>query len=328
MRHIAGAAEPPHADYDADVLILALDRPEETVAAIESALAQQGLRLHVTVLDQGSHPANLEALARHVGFRSDVTLASLGENIGIAAGRNRAAAMGHGRIIIGLDNDAVFDRPDTLVSAIRAIDADPRLGAIGFRIVVHATGADDLLAWGYPRQLLCRASEVFDSATFVGAGHAIRRAAWEEAGGYDETLFFCWEEFDFCLRAIAFGWNIRYHGDIVVRHKTAPERRLDWAGGRWFLFVRNRLYIARKHRTSWLGLVPRIAAYTAKGLRNGLGTETLRAIGAAVRMQPTREAVRGQREIRAYLNRVDSRHRGGAWRRIRGEVLVGLPGGT
>ena len=29
-RHIAGAAGPPRGAYDADVLILALDRPEET----------------------------------------------------------------------------------------------------------------------------------------------------------------------------------------------------------------------------------------------------------------------------------------------------------
>ena len=30
--------------------------------------------------------------------------------------------------------------------------------------------------------------------------------AWQQAGGYDPKLFFCWEEFDFCLRAIALGW--------------------------------------------------------------------------------------------------------------------------
>ncbi len=46
-------------------------------------------------------------------------------------------------------------------------------------------------------------------------------AAWEQAGGYDAKLFFCWEEFDFCLRAIALGWRIRYRGDIVIRHKVS-----------------------------------------------------------------------------------------------------------
>ena len=70
--------------------------------------------------------------------------------------------------------------------------------------------------------------------------------AWQQAGGYDSRLFFCWEEFYFCLRAIALGWRVRYRGDIVIRHKVAAERRVDWSSARWFYFVRNRLYIERK----------------------------------------------------------------------------------
>ena len=87
----------------------------------------------------------------------------------------------------------------------------------------------------------------FDAVTFVGAGHAIRRAAWQDAGGYDEALFFCWEEYDFCLRAITRGWRIRYCGDLVVHHKASRARRVTWSGRRWFHFVRNRLYIERKY---------------------------------------------------------------------------------
>jgi GT2 family glycosyltransferase len=325
MRHIAGAVAPPEGAYDADVLILALDRPTETAAAIASALSQRGVRLHVTVLDQGSHPANLEEIAALVGDRPDVTFAALGENVGVAAGRNRAAAMGRGRVIVGLDNDAVFASDDTLAEAVAALDRDPALAAIGFRILLDATGQDDLLSWGYPRRLLSRAGEVFETATFVGAGHAIRRAAWEDAGEYDESLFFCWEEFDFCLRAIARGWRVRYRGDIAVRHKACPERRLDWSAGRWFLFVRNRLYIARKHGASWPALLPRAAAYFAKGVRNGLAAETLRAVAAAARMRPEPEA-KGGRGLRAYLAEVDRSHRGPAWVRLRTEVLARLPG--
>jgi GT2 family glycosyltransferase len=89
--------------------------------------------------------------------------------------------------------------------------------------VVDATGDDDLSSWGYPSALLTSTRETFEAATFVGAGHAIRRAAWDDAGGYDARLFFCWEEYDFCLRAIARFWRARYRGDIVVRHKVSPS---------------------------------------------------------------------------------------------------------
>lgn len=313
-------------EYDADIVILALDRAEETEAAIASALAQRGVRHRVIVVDQGSAP---DALARfeQATAAPNATLISLGRNLGVAAGRNRGAAAGCGRVIVGLDNDAVFATPYTLAAAVRVLDAQPDLAAIGLRILIERTGEDDLLSWGYPRPLLPRSAEVFDSVTFVGAGHAIRRAAWDAAGGYDEALFFCWEELDFCLRAIARGWRVQYRGDIEVRHKVSPARRLDWTNGRWFYFVRNRLYIARKQGVSPPALLVRTAAYLLKGLRNGLGRETLRGIGAGFAMgggvlsNPVERA-----RLHSYLTRHDRAYRGGALSRLGSEVLARLPG--
>jgi GT2 family glycosyltransferase len=324
-RLIAGAAARPAAIYDADVLILSLDRAAETQAAIASALAQRGVSRHVLVLDQGSRPDVLAALADAVAGRDDVTLVAVAHNHGVAGGRNRAAALGHGRVIVGLDNDAVFATPDTLAGAVAALDAAPDLAAIGLRILVDDTGQDDLLSWGYPPGLLPRAADRFDAVTFVGAGHAIRRAAWAQAGGYDEALFFCWEEYDLCLRAIQAGWRIRYHGDLCIRHKVAPERRVDWTGVRWFCFVRNRLYIARKWGIGWPALTPRIAGYLLKGLRNGLLGQTLLALLAAIRMPPGRQ-LRLSPAANAYLARCDAAHRGSLFTRLGREVLSTLPG--
>lgn len=320
------AAGPASGAYDADVVILALDRPAETEAAIASALVQRGVSRRVVVVDQGSKPENLARFARAIAGRADATLVALGDNLGVAAGRNRGAAIGHGRVIVGLDNDAAFDTADTLAAAVAALDADPTLGAIGFRILVDRTGADDLLSWGYPKALLPRAGQVFDVVTFVGAGHAIRRRAWDGAGGYDEALFFCWEELDFCLRAIARGWRVRYHGDIAVRHKISPERRLDWADGRWFHFVRNRLYIGRKQGDSWPSLLPLTSGYLLRGARNGLAGETLRAIAAAAGMGAGLRGPPVSAAVRDYLARHDGAHRGNALARLRREALARLPG--
>ena len=266
-RHIAGAAGPPDCEYDADVVILSLDRAEETIAAIRSALAQTGVSRHVFIVDQGSQPENLARLAAEVAGRQDATLLALDRNHGVAGGRNHGSSLGHGRVIFGLDNDAEFADADTLAHAVAALDEDPKLAAIGCRILLYARDADDLSSWGYPTSLLPRAGDSFDAVTFVGAGHAIRRAAWD---GYDEALFFCWEEFDFCLRAIERGWRIRYRGDIAVRHKVCPDRRVTWSGTRWFHFVRNRLYIEHKWGAGWFGLLPRMAYYLIRGARNGV----------------------------------------------------------
>ena len=235
-------------------------------------------------------------------------------------------------MVFALDNDAEFAAPDTLARAVRALDAEPDLAAIACRILVHATGAEDLSSWGYPPALLPRAAESFDTTTFVGAGHAIRRADFEAAGGYDDALFFCWEEYDWSLRAINMGRRIRYRGDIAVRHKVSGEHRFAWSGTRWFHFVRNRLYIEMKYGASWPSLLPRFLAYQVKGARNGVLKQGLRAGPAALRLAEAFRPPPGEERryrlsagARDYLARNNSAHRGGLWDRARREVLAALP---
>ena len=306
-RHIAGATGPPEGEYDADVVILSLDRAEETLAAIRSALAQCGMSRHVFVVDQGSRPEALARLAAEIAWRQDATLVALDCNHGVAGGRNRGSSLGHGRVIFGLDNDAEFADATTLARAVAALDEDRTLAAIGCRILLHACDTDDLSSWGYPSSLLPRAGESFDTVTFVGAGHAIRRAAWD---AYDEALFFCWEEFDFCLRAIEHGWRIRYRGDIAVRHKVSPEQRVTWSGTRWFHFVRNRLYIERKWGAAWPALLPRLAFYLIKGARNHVLMQTMHATLAVIRLSSRVTARRHSPAARQYLRLNDAAHRG------------------
>jgi GT2 family glycosyltransferase len=284
--HLAGARQAAQTAYDADIIILAFDRTPETLAAIASAQAQTGITLHIFVLDQGSRPEGLACLRQAALDSRNITLLQSRTNLGVAGGRNLLSSLGRGRVIIGLDNDAVFAAHDTAARLVRALDAEPRLAAIGCRILNGQGTADDASSWGYPAALRTCAAESFDAVTFVGAGHAIRREAWEQIGGYDPVLFFCWEEYDFALRAIAAGWRIRYRGDIAIRHAVAAEHRVAWTASRWFYFVRNRLYIERKLDRSWLALAPRVGGYLVKAVRNRTLSQTVRAIRAAVAMRP------------------------------------------
>ncbi|HEV7263785.1 MAG TPA: glycosyltransferase [Falsiroseomonas sp.] len=329
--HLSGAARPA-GPVDADVIILAMDRAEETVAAIASARAQRGVAKHVWIADQGSRPEALARLAESVRDAPDATLVRLDRNHGVAGGRNRATALGTARVVFALDNDAEFASDDTLARAVVALDAEPDIAAIACRILVHATGEEDLSSWGYPLGLLPRAAGSFDAATFVGAGHALRRADFVAAGGYDDSLFFTWEEFDLALRLINMGRRIRYRGDIAVRHKVSPEARVGWTGTRWHHFVRNRLYVAMKHGAHPLALLPRFLAYQVKGARNGVLAQGLRAGPEALAMARRFRPPPGSEDLygvtpqaRDYLARTDAAHRGGLLRRLRGEVLGGLP---
>ena len=147
--HIPTPAPTPA--YDADIIILSLDRLADTLAAIASALAQTGLSRHVIIVDQGSRPDNLRQIQASCAAHPDITMVALDKNLGVAGGRNHATSLGQGRVIIGLDNDALFDTQTSAATAVAALDADPTLAAIGLRIVTDADGSDDLSSWGYPQ---------------------------------------------------------------------------------------------------------------------------------------------------------------------------------
>jgi GT2 family glycosyltransferase len=259
---------PPASPYDADIIILSRNRLAETIAAVDSALAQRGLQFHVSLLDQGSDPATRHGFAEAFRFHRNFSYYAVAGNLGVGGGRNFLSALGQGKIIIGLDNDAVFADAHVASRACREFEENPALGVLGFKILSEDGVHLDEMSWGYPVGLKPHCDARFDATTFVGAGHAIRRALWSAAGGYDADLFFTWEEYDFALRAIAQGWLIRCDGSLAVIHKISKEARVDWSGERTRLFIRNRLILARKWNLSWAQLSPRICIYLVKALRN------------------------------------------------------------
>lgn len=318
-RLLAGQ-RPPLGAYDADIIILSLNRLSETLEAVQSALAQRGTAFHVTVLDQGSEPEVIRALAKAFSKAADFALYSSPTNLGVAAGRNLASSLGHGQVIVALDNDAVFEGKWVVARAVRAFNQSPDLGALGFNILCTDGVHPDRFSWGYPVRLLKRFRERFDTTTFVGAGHAIRRLTWNAVGGYDPTFFFTWEEYDFCLAAIALNWRIGYDGSLAVIHKVSPDARVGWNAARMTYFVRNRLIIGRKWGASWFGLTPRMLDYVIKALLNGRLAATLSGIRAAFDVDAQRRR-KMSKAMRRYLYINDLRHRGSWLDRLRIEVF-------
>lgn len=310
-----------------DVIILSWNRPAETVEAIHSALAQQGVDVRVQVVDQGSDAPTRQALEQLARDEPRVAVTWLERNLGVARGRNIAMRMGRAPVIVALDNDAVFASPGTLLQAVQRFEREPDLGAIGFRILNFHTGDDDRGSWAYPRTLLARRGDEFQTTRFCGCGHAIRRDALSRTQGYDDALFFYWEELDLGLQLVDRGYRIVYDPSLVVRHKVDPERRVRWDGERFFYLVRNAVYLDYKHFRS----LPRSAAvalaYQVRGLRNGVSPQAVRGAIEAVRLIRSLPAGTGLGErARAYVHRHDTLPRGSVWSRLRNEVLGALPG--
>lgn len=319
LRRTAGSPPPPDG-YDADIIILSLNRSQDTIDAIISALDQRGGIFHVTVVDQGSASEMVRQLRRQFSHYPHFALYEAGTNLGVAGGRSAGTALGHGQFIVALDNDAIFENNWVIAKAMRLFRQSPDIAAIGFNILAADGKHPDMSSWGYPKAMLPQFKGSFDTTTFVGAGHAIRRSAWAAAGGYDPSFFFTWEEYDFCLKAIALNWRIIYAGSLAVIHKVSPEARISWSDQRMRYFVRNRLLIGRKWGASWVALTPRILGYLFTAARRGCLASAWAGVMAAYNNEPSSRH-RMPRSMRHYIQRNETNRRGSWLDRLKLELL-------
>jgi len=309
-----------------DVVILSWHRTACTVAAVHSVLRQEGVQPQVWIVDQGSGPDTVDVLTDLAAREPAVHLTVLRENIGVPGGRNTGIALGSARVIVALDNDAVLDGPHVLRDAVSRFDAAPRLGAVAFRILDATTGSDDESSWVHPR--FRSGDETFLAARFCGAAHALRRSAFVACEGYDEALFFYWEETDLCRRLLERGHEITYVPSLVARHSRSPDARVRWDDGRFYFCVRNRLYLEYCYGAGPSSLGALVLGYVVKGWRNHVARDAFRGACAALRLGLRRRGERSRTPLspqtRAYLREHEGVHGTGLGERARA-VLHPLP---
>jgi GT2 family glycosyltransferase len=265
-----------------DFAILSYNRIDEAITAIESALAQEGVDVHVFVVDQNSDAAAFERLERHCRARARVTLVRNDSNTGVAAGRNQAMALGSAPFIIGLDDDATLPDPHQALRAVMRAEADPKVGAVAFNLVDY----DSREAPEPIRNVATRVRTGLPVTTFIGAAFLVRRTAFDAAGGFDERIFFYHEEGDLCFRIINLGFKVAYAPDATALHSFSSNREPHESPRRWYFHVRHSIYLAAKYNLSPLGAPGVLGSIILEGLRRGLYASTARGIVSGVTMIP------------------------------------------
>lgn len=306
-----------------DVVVLTLDRRHDINACIDSVLAQDHPDLHLWVIDQGSTAETVDEL-RQRALSNGFDLHQSGR-IGIAAGRNLGNALGRAPVIISLDNDAVFADRGVARRAAECLAEHDELAAVAFAVHDFHHQGPDLGCWVYPWPVATHFDQAFPTARFCGGAHAVRREAFEQAGGYDPEFFFFGEELDLAYALVAAGWLIQYRPDLAVRHKASAEGRIDWRDGRLYHNARNMLYLNRKHfgldGRQWLYA----GGYLVKGLLNGMPGDAWRGVRDGLRLAASvTEAPLLDAPARDYIHRHELAPRGGMWRRFRREVVPPL----
>jgi GT2 family glycosyltransferase len=227
--------------YSVGVVLLTMgNRPTEFGQALESVLTQQGVELDVVVVGNGWTPTDLPA---------GVKAHALPINVGIPAGRNAGVPQVSGDYLFFLDDDAKLPESNTLVSLIDLMHGSD-IGLIQPR-VIDPTGAKSPDRW-VPR-IKAGDHSVSAEATSLWEGAVlIRRAVFDQIGGWGEPYFYAHEGIELCWRVWATGHRVWYAGDIAVHHPAInPERHEDF----WFKNARNRVWLAKRNLPILLAII-------------------------------------------------------------------------
>jgi GT2 family glycosyltransferase len=172
-------------------------------------------RTEIILVDDASSDASAPFVREHY---PEVKIVQLARNSGLAVGCNAGARAAAGDLLVMLNNDTEAE-PGWLAALVEAALAHPEAGAIASKMLLFDRrdtlhNAGDLMGIdGIPRNrgVWQRDAGQFDADPVIfggcGGGVMYRRAAWEQAGGFDERLFMYLEDVDLAWRLRLLGWS-------------------------------------------------------------------------------------------------------------------------
>jgi GT2 family glycosyltransferase len=241
----------------------------------------EGISNEVFVVDNVSRDGSAEMVEAEF---PEVKLVRSSVNLGFAGANNQAFKLATGRYIVLLNSDA-FLKPMAMRRSIDYMDADPRIGLGGARLI-GADGAwqascrmfpsplNDFLSlsglaakfpksrfFGRQDRTWANQDEPADADWVPGAYSIIRRSVLDQVGHFDEQFFLYYEEVDLCKRIKQAGYAVRYWPDVVVVHlggessKTITSLTMSKSGAQLELWrMRSAFLYYRKHHgpVAWL----------------------------------------------------------------------------
>lgn len=236
------------------VVVVNHNRAELLGACLRSLLAQDYPRFEVIVVDNGSTDGSIEAVRSLRDPR--LILVPLDSNRGFAGPCNVGIRRARGDFIALLNNDAEAD-PAWLSRLVVEMVRHPRCGMVGSRILFF--GADLIDKAGHrifmDGQNRGYATGRPDGPGFQANGETLfpdgcaalyRRTALLEARGFDEDFFAYADDADLGLRLRWLGWEARYCGEAVVRHRHSSTAG-RYSPGKVLLVERNRIWLLAKN---------------------------------------------------------------------------------
>ena len=239
---------------------------------MSSILAIDNPHFELVVVDQSNTRETEAALKPFAGDPRLRLIAS--PRVGLARGRNLGCRETSAELIAFTDDDCEVS-PDWLRNVAAAFGHDRRIGvvfgAVAAPVYDHSTGF--IVAYRAPAFHIEHGLRSKARVEGIGACMAMRRAVWNQLGGFDEALgaggpFHGGEDTDLTVRALLAGWSVAETPDAIVTHHGIR----DWSECRrivrGYMFALGAVYakLLRLGKTAALQPVAQLAwRWLAKG---------------------------------------------------------------
>lgn len=271
-----------------------------------------GASAEVWVVDNASGDGSAEAVrAAFPGVRLIENL----RNAGFGAANNLAMRRAGGEFLLLLNSDA-FVHPGAVGALVSFGRAHPQVGAVGPRLL-NRDGTTQPSCYRFPSPARAWLENLWispllpghpvvgdyrrwahDSARSVdwviGACLLVRRAAYEQAGGFDEAFFMYQEETDWQRRFRDADWDIAFTPSAAVTHLGGASGAAERAKINAHFFDSLDYYTRKHHGLG--GLVSLRLAMTV-----GAALRTLAWAGVAAAAPRRRPAARAKTRLQAWL---------------------------
>ncbi len=249
------------------IIIISFNTRELTLACLKSVHENtRDITAEVIVLDNASEDGSAEAIRS--AFPQVLLIAST-DNLGFAAGNNRAAADATGEYILLLNPDTVV-LDGAIANILSFAQHHTKTGIVGGRTRFADMSLNPTSCWKRPGlwSLFCVAtglSRLLSSSRFfnpeampewdrstersvdivTGCFLLLKKSLWQELHGFDETFFMYAEDADLCLRAKTMHLDCRICPDAQIIHlggRSEPSR-----AGKMASLFRAKAQLLQKH---------------------------------------------------------------------------------
>ncbi|HEV8020142.1 MAG TPA: glycosyltransferase family 2 protein, partial [Candidatus Lustribacter sp.] len=219
-----------------DVVIPVHGQWELTERCLATLVAREPCVRRIIVVDDRSPDDTAERLRA----RTDVVPVLLPENVGFARACNAGARAGDADAIFFLNNDTLV--PPYTIGRLAATLLESGAGAVGPKLL-HGDGTLQVAGlamlaglvhferlYVYLDADLPQAQIAYEPAALSGAAVLVRRAAFEDVGGFEEAFLNGSEDVDLSLKLWAAGFHCRYEPRATIVHLEGASRGKDIDG--------------------------------------------------------------------------------------------------